>query len=205
MQIRCTYSAYDQADELTAAYSLAFSPTGEQYAFASPYSQAHEAPVQVQIQVNRSGTDAKEKRQKGKDKAGNIFFFRFICGFNKAIRVYATSRPGREVSVIPTYDKTFAGQRGIISCLAFNPDQSRGLQVAAGSFAGSVGLYSVADWGTIAILSAHKNGVTQVTTTRAHSTYSHKEREREKERESIDKRKGKLKNTIREVEKAHVC
>ena len=64
--LRCTYRAYDAADEITAATSIAFSPEG-----------------------------------------GELY-----GGFNKCIRVWDTSRPGRDCSEIVTHQKKAEGLPG---------------------------------------------------------------------------------------------
>lgn len=58
------------------------------------------------------------------------------CGFERAIRVFDVSRPGRQCELRRTCatKKSRAGQRGIISSFAFAPDYS-GL-FAAGSYSG---------------------------------------------------------------------
>ncbi|XP_068200525.1 telomerase Cajal body protein 1 isoform X2 [Palaemon carinicauda] len=60
---------------------------------------------------------------------------KLFCGFNKAIRVFQVSRPGREFVEIGAKD-----QPGIISCMAVNPVLPSVL--VAGSYIGSLGLYS---------------------------------------------------------------
>jgi WD40 repeat protein len=67
---------------------------------------------------------------------------RLYCGFNNCIRIFDIERPGREHSTLRTFKRAHGqstGQRGIISCAAFNPDRS-GL-LAAGSYSRNVGLY----------------------------------------------------------------
>ena len=67
---------------------------------------------------------------------------RLYCGFNNCIRIYDIERPGREHTTLRTFKRAHGqstGQRGIVSCAAFNPDRS-GL-LAAGSYSRNVGLY----------------------------------------------------------------
>lgn len=64
--LRCVYRAYDAADEITAAYSLAF------------------------------------------DRQGS----RIWAGYNKCIRVFDLSRPGRDCQTISTFQKGHDGQPG---------------------------------------------------------------------------------------------
>ena len=74
------------------------------------------------------------------DAANSVVFEpsgRFIyAGYERAVRVFDVTRPGRAVETRPTAAtrKSRDGQRGLLSCLAFSPDGS-GLY-AAGSFAG---------------------------------------------------------------------
>ncbi|XP_052782442.1 telomerase Cajal body protein 1-like isoform X2 [Mya arenaria] len=63
---------------------------------------------------------------------------KIYAGFNKIIRVFDVTRPGREFKSRPTFAKE--GQRGIISCIAPSPTDI-GLY-AAGSYAKSVALYN---------------------------------------------------------------
>ena len=66
--LRCVYRAYDAADEVTAAYAVAFDQQG-----------AH-----------------------------------IWAGYNKAIRVFDLSRPGRDCQTISTFRKGQDGQPGIL-------------------------------------------------------------------------------------------
>lgn len=82
---RALYRGYDQADELTAAVSIAFSPTGE----------------------------------------------RLFCGYNRTVRVFDVSRPGRDCDERPTLTTTRHGRKrkreglgGLLSCIDTCPDNS---------------------------------------------------------------------------------
>ncbi|XP_013421157.1 telomerase Cajal body protein 1 [Lingula anatina] len=110
-QLRCSYRAFNQMDELVAAHSIAFSPQGEQ----------------------------------------------IYCGFNKMIRVFDTSRPGRTCQQRPTYVKD--GQAGIISCIAFNP---MGDMYAAGSYSKSVGVYETENGRLLYLFQGQVGGVTHI-------------------------------------------
>ena len=57
------------------------------------------------------------------------------------IQIFDTTRPGKDCQKKPTVPtrKSKKGQKGVISCLAFNPDHSD--LYAAGSFLKSIGLY----------------------------------------------------------------
>ncbi|XP_048476071.1 telomerase Cajal body protein 1 isoform X2 [Rhincodon typus] len=82
-----------------------------------------------------------------------------FCGFDKTVRVFDTSRPGRECEKRPTLVKK-RGQTGIISCIAFSPEHDL---YACASYSKTVGLYS-RDKGTVlTILQGHQGGVTHVT------------------------------------------
>ena len=115
--IRASYRAYDQYDELAAALSLSF---------------------------NNDGT-------------------RLYAGFPRMVRIFDVSRPGRHIEERPTCQKRSdkEGQKGIISCIDFNPDCS-GLY-AVGSYDRSVWVYD--DRSGKPVLSfndAHRGGITQV-------------------------------------------
>ena len=87
---------------------------------------------------------------------------RIFCGFDRTVRIFDASRPGRKCELRPTCSSKRArdGQRGIISCFAFAPDYS-GLY-AAGSYSGTTGLYTEGSPGLIVQLGEHTGGVTQV-------------------------------------------
>mmetsp|Transcript_10741 Transcript_10741/g.34137 ORF Transcript_10741/g.34137 Transcript_10741/m.34137 type:complete len:377 (-) Transcript_10741:56-1186(-) len=90
---------------------------------------------------------------------------RLLSGFNRTIRVFDVSRPGRPIRRIKTSEsrKSRLGQRGLISC--FGDDPSRPRVFAAGSYQGSVGLYDVgedSDEAMISIAGAHPSGTTTV-------------------------------------------
>ena len=74
------------------------------------------------------------------------FFFR--AGYNRMIRVFDVSQPGRSFEARPTCKtrKSKTGQRGIISALAFCPETSGGGLFAAGSYAKTICLYSENRW-----------------------------------------------------------
>ncbi|XP_015277896.1 PREDICTED: telomerase Cajal body protein 1 [Gekko japonicus] len=79
-----------------------------------------------------------------------------FCGFNKTVRVFETSRPGRVCETRPTFAKK-QGQNGIISCIAFSPTQP---VYACTSYSKTVGLYSRAEGDPLALLHGHRGGVT---------------------------------------------
>ncbi|KAM3823907.1 LOW QUALITY PROTEIN: telomerase Cajal body protein 1 [Vipera latastei] len=79
-----------------------------------------------------------------------------FCGFDKMVRVFDTSRPGRSCENRPTFAKK-QGQTGIISCIAFSPAQPL---YACTSYAKTVGLYSRAEGDPLAMLVGHRGGIT---------------------------------------------
>ncbi|XP_069623533.1 telomerase Cajal body protein 1 [Ranitomeya imitator] len=83
---------------------------------------------------------------------------RLFCGFDKMVRVFDTSRPGRDCECRPTFQKKL-GQPGIISCVAFSPAQDI---YACGSYSRCVGLYSYQEGVTLAVLHGPAGGVTHL-------------------------------------------
>ncbi|XP_041034930.1 telomerase Cajal body protein 1 [Carcharodon carcharias] len=81
-----------------------------------------------------------------------------FCGFDKMVRVFETSRPGRECEKRPTLVKK-QGQTGIISCIAFSPEHDL---YACASYSKTVGLYSRDKGIVLTILQGHQGGVTHV-------------------------------------------
>ncbi|XP_053319884.1 telomerase Cajal body protein 1 [Spea bombifrons] len=81
-----------------------------------------------------------------------------FCGFDKTVRVFETSRPGRDCQCRPTFHKK-QGQSGIISCIAFSPSEDI---YACGSYSKSLGLYSLHEGVTLAVLQGHHGGVTHL-------------------------------------------
>ncbi|XP_054608490.1 telomerase Cajal body protein 1 [Dunckerocampus dactyliophorus] len=82
------------------------------------------------------------------------------CGFDKAVRVFYTDRPGRDCEERPTIVKKQSGQNGIISCIAFSPCQSL---YACGSYSRCAGLYSCQDGTLLALLpTRHHGGLTHL-------------------------------------------
>ncbi|KAG0286547.1 Telomerase Cajal body protein 1 [Linnemannia gamsii] len=71
----------------------------------------------------------------------NLDGSKIYCGSNNMIQIFDTTRPGKDCQKKPTVPtrKSKKGQKGVISCLAFNPDHSD--LYAAGSFLKSIGLY----------------------------------------------------------------
>lgn len=71
----------------------------------------------------------------------NLNGSRIFAGSKNMIRFYDVANPGCNYTDIPTCTskKDYTGQKGIISCLAFNPDYSGAF--AAGSYSNCVGIY----------------------------------------------------------------
>jgi WD40 repeat protein len=71
----------------------------------------------------------------------NLTGNRIYAGSKSMIRFYDVANPGCNYTNIPTCKskKDLTGQKGIISCLAFNPDYSGAF--AAGSYSNNVGIY----------------------------------------------------------------
>jgi len=83
---------------------------------------------------------------------------KLFCGYNRMIRIFDVSRPGRQCEERPTCKtrKSRRGQRGLISCFAFN---SEGLY-AAGSYARSTAIYSARSGEMLCELRGQRGGVT---------------------------------------------
>lgn len=78
-----------------------------------------------------------------------------LCGFNRCIRMFRTSRPGRYFEAIEAKD-----QPGIISCMAFNPMLPS--VFVAGSYLGNLGLYSTDKNSLFCRIEGCPGGITQV-------------------------------------------
>ncbi|XP_043860031.1 telomerase Cajal body protein 1 [Dromiciops gliroides] len=83
---------------------------------------------------------------------------KLFCGFNRTVRIFSTSRPGRQFETRPTFAKK-QGQSGIISCIAFSPTQPL---YACGSYGCSLGLYSQEDGSALALFAGHHGGITHL-------------------------------------------
>ncbi|XP_048221852.1 telomerase Cajal body protein 1 isoform X2 [Perognathus longimembris pacificus] len=81
-----------------------------------------------------------------------------FCGFNRTVRIFSTSRPGRDCEVRATFAKK-QGQSGIISCIAFSPAQPL---YACGSYSCSLGLYAREDGTRLALFRGHQGGITHL-------------------------------------------
>ncbi|XP_065055991.1 telomerase Cajal body protein 1-like isoform X1 [Rhopilema esculentum] len=86
---------------------------------------------------------------------------KIFCGFNKAVKVFDTNRPGCECMEYATAVKnTVFTQSGIISSIAFS--KALGKVFALGSFGKCVGIYSEDDADLICMLPGKIGAVTQV-------------------------------------------
>ena len=121
------YPAMDSSQPLTCCFVSACRDhpvhlwdayTGDLRASYTPYNHLDEVACAYSCAFDLGG--------------GKIF-----CGFDRAVRIFDLSRPGRQCELRQTSatKKSRTGQRGIISCFAFAPDYS-GL-FAAGSYSGT--------------------------------------------------------------------
>eukprot|EP00850_Spirogloea_muscicola_P007429 SM000037S13564 [mRNA] locus=s37:654336:658774:- [translate_table: standard] len=84
---------------------------------------------------------------------------KLYCGYNKIIRVFDTSIPGRDFQQHSTLTKARDGQNGILSCLAFSPADAS--TFAAGSYNRTTGIYDSRTCEALLILHGQVGGVTQ--------------------------------------------
>eukprot|EP00850_Spirogloea_muscicola_P014046 SM000098S25126 [mRNA] locus=s98:339039:343820:- [translate_table: standard] len=84
---------------------------------------------------------------------------KLYCGYNKIIRVFDTSIPGRDFQQHSTLTKARDGQNGILSCLAFSPADA--CTFAAGSYNRTTGIYDSRTCEALLILHGQVGGVTQ--------------------------------------------
>ncbi|KAG0575833.1 hypothetical protein KC19_5G034300 [Ceratodon purpureus] len=116
--------------------------------------------VSGQLRCTYRAYDAMDEIAAAYSIAFNNSGSRLFCGYNKTLRVFDTSRPGREYSQYSTLTKAKDGQTGIISCLAFSPS-SEGL-FAAGSYNRTTALYSEHNAELLFVLHGQEGGVTQL-------------------------------------------
>ncbi|KAL3848301.1 hypothetical protein ACJMK2_019169 [Sinanodonta woodiana] len=83
---------------------------------------------------------------------------KLYCGFNKMIRVFDVSRPGRDCQERPTYAKQ--GQAGIISCITHSPTD-RGVY-AAGSYSRTISVYHDPAGEMVCMFQGQQGGVTHI-------------------------------------------
>ncbi|RWS31061.1 hypothetical protein B4U80_05124, partial [Leptotrombidium deliense] len=84
---------------------------------------------------------------------------RLYSGFDKCIRVFDSSRPGRDCDVRYTYGDKI-GQKGIISCIATTPQKPS--LYAAGSYGKHVGIYDENSEEEICVLEGQNGGITHL-------------------------------------------
>ncbi|XP_076095869.1 telomerase Cajal body protein 1-like [Mytilus galloprovincialis] len=84
---------------------------------------------------------------------------KLYTGFNRMIRVFDVSRPGRHCIQRPTFVK-HQGQPGIISCIAASP-QGGGVY-AAGSYARAIALYHEPEGNMVCMFQGQQGGVTHI-------------------------------------------
>ena len=94
----------------------------------------------------------------GFDPAGD----RLYAGYKAELRCFEISRPGRNYTQVKLGNKKNGGQRGMVSCMAFNPDFS-GL-LATGSYDNSICLLSTHDRKAevLSVFEGHSAGVAQL-------------------------------------------
>ncbi|KAK3816080.1 MAG: WD40-repeat-containing domain protein, partial [Benniella sp.] len=82
----------------------------------------------------------------------NLDGSKIYCGYNNMVEIFDTTRPGRDSLKRPTVPtrKSRQGQKGVISCLTFNPDHSD--LYAAGSYLKTIGLYDARTDGLLMLL-----------------------------------------------------
>lgn len=83
---------------------------------------------------------------------------KIYAGYNGLIRVFYTSSPGSSFIELPTRSEDFV-QKGILSCIAFNPVDPK--MFAVGSYSKQISLSSEADH-VFHVLDGQKGGVTHV-------------------------------------------
>lgn len=93
-----------------------------------------------------------------------ILLYRIYCGYENMIEIFDVHAPGNntstKISTTPNR-KSRKGQKGIVSCLDFNPDQSG--MYAAGSYSNSIGIYDErTDELCLKLTGMKGNGITQV-------------------------------------------
>ncbi|XP_024377425.1 uncharacterized protein [Physcomitrium patens] len=116
--------------------------------------------VSGQLRCTYRAYDAMDEITAAYSIAFNNSGTKLFCGYNKTLRIFDTSRPGREFSQYSTLTKTKDGQTGIISCLAFNPSSED--LFAAGSYNKTTALYSEHNAELLFVLHGQEGGVTQV-------------------------------------------
>lgn len=113
-KLRASYLPYNHLDEIAAANCVAFNLT---------VRRAHSFHRRTFLLC--AGTPRLLRRHAAAVRRC-LQGTKVFAGFNRMVRVFDTSRPGRQIedrATCPTR-KSRDGQRGILSCIAFNPDYS---------------------------------------------------------------------------------
>ncbi|KAK9156095.1 hypothetical protein Sjap_003575 [Stephania japonica] len=134
--LRCTYRAYDSMDEITAALSIAFNPTGSKSFWLGSNHEIIGATILIRI----------------------LIIWRLFAGYNKSIRVFDLHRPGRDFEQYSTIQGNKEGQSGIISALAFCPAHSG--MLAAGSYSQTTAIYREDNMELLYVLHGQEGGIT---------------------------------------------
>ncbi|CDW54054.1 Telomerase Cajal body protein 1 [Trichuris trichiura] len=113
---------------------------------------AHYTPINCKDEMSRTISVAI-------DNVGSCLY----AGCNKFVYQFDMSRPGRQTSIIPTWQKRAASQPGIISCFAFQKPSTSSF--FAGSYSGWVALYDNRMVGSCMLFETNRNGITQIATT----------------------------------------
>lgn len=113
-----------------------------------------------QLRCSYRAYDAMDEITAAYSVAFNVDGAKLFCGYNKTIRVFDTSRPGREFRQHSTVTSSTDGQTGIISCISFNPCNFGVL--AAGSYDRTTGVYAEDNLELLFVLHGQEGGVTQV-------------------------------------------
>lgn len=90
---------------------------------------------------------------------------KIYCGFNKVIRIFDLTRPGRDFVTRPTYyndphSRGKTGQPGIISCIVPSP-QDNGMY-AAGSYSRTIAVYCEPKGQIVCMFEGQQGGVTHL-------------------------------------------
>ncbi|KAM7264565.1 hypothetical protein ACFE04_002248 [Oxalis oulophora] len=85
---------------------------------------------------------------------------KIFAGYNKSIRVFDVHRPGRDFEQHSTLQRNKEGQRGIISAIAFGPNDSK--MLATGSYDQTTAIYSEDNMELLYVLHGQEGGVTHV-------------------------------------------
>nr|GEW97431.1 hypothetical protein [Tanacetum cinerariifolium] len=173
-KLRCTYRAYDNMDEITAAFSIGFNPTGTKI-FAG-YNKS----VRI-FDIHRPGRDFEQRSTIQGNKEvdmTNFLYFRVYKEYlkkedaakNEALkkthllhqltRIFDIHRPGRDFEQRSTIQGNKEGQSGIISSIAFSPSHTG--MVATGSYSQTTAIHREDNMEILYVLHGQEGGVTQV-------------------------------------------